>query len=103
MGASPVTGPTPNRGFEAAGLQKLGMALQALTDALPLVGATSEIGQAIMPMLTKLGKLLPPGSTSPAGQQNELRTAMMKNQQNQQMQQQLRQGGAAQQQPPAAA
>ena len=99
MGSSPVTGPTPNQGFQAAGLQRLGIAVKALTDALPLLGATSEPGQAVLDALKKLAKFMQPGDMSGAAEKNQLQGMMQRNQQhNSQLQQmQMRQaaGGAA--------
>jgi hypothetical protein len=87
FGQTPVTAPTPNRGHEAAGLQKLGVALQSLQDALPLLGANSEPGQALLDMIKKLAKFVPPGSMTPAANRNQLeQTAMRQGQNNQQMQ-----------------
>ena len=88
FGQTPAVGPTPNRGHEAAGLQKLGVALQNLQDALPLLGANSEPGQALLDMIKKLAKFVPPGSMTPAANRNQLEaTAMKQGQNNQQMQQ----------------
>jgi len=87
FGSTPAVSPTANRGHEAAGLQKLGVALQSLTDALPLVGASSEPGQAILDMIKKLAKFVPPGTMTPAANRNQLEaTAMKQGQNNQQMQ-----------------
>lgn len=86
MGVSSMTGPTPNNGYEAAGLQKLGMVVKMLTDILPLLGAGSEGGQAVLKALGSLAKLVPTGSVSPAGERNSLQSILMQNaQQNQQM------------------
>jgi hypothetical protein len=113
FGSTPAVSPSPNRGHEAAGLQKLGVALQSLTDALPLVGASSEPGQAILDMIKKLAKFVPPGTMTPAANRNQLEaTAMKQGQNNQQMQalkamqaggQQGKPGGAQPQPQPAAA
>lgn len=87
FGQTPVTAPTPNRGHEAAGLQKLGVALQSLQDALPLLGANSEPGQALLDMIKKLAKFVPPGTMTPAANRNQLeQTALKQGQNNQQMQ-----------------
>lgn len=96
MGVSPATGPTPNRGYEAAGLQKLGIVLKLLTDTLPLVGANSEMGQEILKILPRLSKMVPAGSTTPAGERNGLENMMLANQQNNQQMQMLRQQMAQQ-------
>jgi hypothetical protein len=104
FGQTPVTAPTPNRGHEAAGIQKLGIALQNLQDLLPMVGAGSDVGQAVLDSLKKLSKFVPPGSMTPAGNRNQLeQTAMKQGQNNQQMQMlkqmQAQQQGGAQGQP----
>ncbi len=111
FGSSPAVAPTANRGHEAAGLQKLGVALQSLTDALPLVGANSEPGQAILDMIKKLAKFVPPGTMTPAANRNQLEATAMKQGQNNQQMQALKamqmqgggQGAQPQQKPPMAA
>jgi len=86
FGSSPATGPTPNHGFEAAGLQRLGVVIKQLEEVLPQLGAASEAGQAVVKALGLLTKHVPPGSVSPAAQKNSLEQAMRKaQQQNQQM------------------
>jgi hypothetical protein len=106
FGSTPAVAPTANRGHEAAGLQKLGAALQNLTDALPLLGAGSEPGQALLDMIKKLAKFVPPGTMTPAANRNQLEATAQKQGQNNQQMQALKamqmQGGAggAQQQPP---
>jgi len=94
MGASPMTGPTPNAGYKAAGLQKLGSALKQLEALVPLFGATSEEGQAVMKALTSLGKFVPPGSVTPASDSANMAQAQMKATQMNQQMQALKQGGA---------
>ena len=109
FGSSPATGPTPNKGFEAAAAQRLGLVIKQLEELIPMAGATSEIGKACLDALNKLVKYVPAGSVSPAAQKNNIEQMAMKNQQqNQQMQalkQQRMQGdqGGAQQQPGQAA
>jgi len=91
-------------------MQKLGVALQNLQDALPLLGANSEPGQALLDMIKKLAKFVPPGSMTPAANRNQLEaTAMKQGQNNQQMQmlkqmqaQKMQGAGGPQQQPKAA-
>jgi hypothetical protein len=102
MGVSSVTGPTPNKGLEAAVIQRLGGMINALTEMLPMVGATSEMGNMIMDTIKKFSKHVPPGASSPASERNNLQQQMMKNQQNMQMQQQMKPGGQPSQgaQPP---
>ena len=104
FGSTPATQPTPNRGHEAAGMQKLGVVIQQLQDLLPLVGATSEIGMAVMDTIKKFAKYVPAGSVSPAGQKNQLEQTALKNaQQNQQMQMLKQQQNKGAPQPQAAA
>jgi hypothetical protein len=82
-------GATPNRGFEAAGLQKLGVLVKELETLLPMFGATSEPGKAVLDAIRALAKHIPTGSVSPASQRNTIQDMMMRSQQNGQMQQQL--------------
>lgn len=102
FGASPATGPTPNAGFEAAALQKLGLVVKQLTDILSMTGVQSDVGKGVLEALNKLAKLSPAGSTSPAGEKNNIEQMMMRNaQQNQQMQALKQQQGGGQPQPGA--
>ena len=112
FGSTPAVAPTANRGHEAAGLQKLGAALQNLTDALPLLGASSEPGQALLDMIKKLAKFVPPGTMTPAANRNQLEATAMKQGQNNQPMQALKAmqmqggggaGGQPQPKPPMAA
>lgn len=82
-------GATPNKGFEAAGLQKLGVLVKEMESLLPMLGATSEPGKAVLEALGKLAKHVPTGAVSPASSRNVMQEMMMKSQQNGQMQQQL--------------
>lgn len=114
FGASPATGPTPNKGFEAAAAQRLGLVIKQLEELIPLAGATSEIGKACLDALNKLVKYVPAGAVNPATTKNNLDQMAQRNaQQNQQMQalkaQRMQggasgggQGGPAQQMPQAA-
>ena len=107
FGASPVTGPTPNKGFEAAAMQRLGLVIKQLEELISMSGATSEVGQAALKMLNIGVKLVPAGAVTPAAQKNSLDQMQMKNQQqNQQMQAlkaQSQQGQQPAQQMPQAA
>jgi hypothetical protein len=106
MGASPLSGPTPNKGYEAAGLQQLGSVLKQLERLVPLLGATSEPGAAVLKALSSLGKFVPAGSVSPASDANNAQQAMMKATQNNAQMQALKAqaaGGAGGQQQQAAA
>ena len=95
FGASPVTGPTPNKGFEAAAMQRLGLVIKQLTDLLGLAGAGSEIGKDILKMLNIATKHVPPGSVSPAAEKNNIERMAMQNAQQGQMAGQMRQQPAA--------
>jgi len=96
FGSTPATGSTPNKGYEAAGLQELGVIVKHLEAILPKVGASSEVGKAVLESLNKLVKFVPAGSVTPAAQKNSIE-AMQRNaaQNNAQMQslQAMRQGG----------
>ena len=98
FGSSPATGPTPNRGYEAAAAQKLGLVLKQLGEMIPLAGATSEMGMAIMDMIKKGSKFVPQGSVTPAAEKNQIDNMAMKNTQNNAQMQaimaQKQQGGA---------
>jgi hypothetical protein len=100
FGSSPATGPTPNRGYEAAAAQKLGIVLKQLGELIPMAGATSEMGMAIMDMIKKGSKFVPQGSITPAAEKNQIDNMAMKNTQNNQQMQaimaQRQQPGAAQ-------
>ena len=56
FGATPATGATPNKGYEAAGLQKLGVVVKQLEGLLPEVGAVSSMvaPAGLLMYLTKL-------------------------------------------------
>ena len=102
FGQSAAAQPTPNRGYEAAGLQRLGLVIQQLQEILPQLGANSDPGQAVLKALSGLAKFVPPGSVMPAAQRQQLeRMAQAQQQGNQQMQalQALQQQRASQQQP----
>lgn len=87
MGSSPATGPTANKGMEAAGLQKLGLVVRGLEQLLPMFGATSDIGQAVMSAIKSLAKHVPPGAVTPAAEKNQIEQLAMRHaQQGQQMQ-----------------
>src|SRR6266404_9535889 len=99
FGSTSATGSTPNKGYEAAGLQKLGVVVKQLETLLPEVGAGSDVGKAVLEALNKLVKFVPAGSVTPAAQKNSLES-MQRNaaQNNQQMQalQAMRSGGGGQ-------
>jgi len=96
MGSSPATQPTPNKGYEMAGLQRIGVLLRGMEEALPMLGSGSEAGKDLLKAITLLSKHIPPGSVTPAAQKNTIESMAMKSAQ---------QGAQAAQmrQPPAAA
>lgn len=105
FGSTPATGSTPNKGYEAAGLQKLGVLVKQMETMLPELGASSDAGKVVLECLNKLVKFVPAGSVTPAAQKNSIEAQQrMMAQNNQQMQavQQMRQkmaggqGGAPQ-------
>jgi hypothetical protein len=110
FGQTQATGSTPNKGYEAAGLQKLGVVVKQLESLLPEVGAGSDVGKAVLDSLNKLVKFVPSGSVTPAAQKNSIEAQQRQMAQgNQQMQaiQAMRakaaQGGGGQPQPGAGA
>lgn len=100
FGTTSATGPTPNRGYEAAGLQRLGLVVKQLEELIPMFGAASEPGKACLDALNKLVKLVPAGSVSPASEKSNIENMAMRNTQANQQMQAIKQ--QAQQQPAAA-
>jgi hypothetical protein len=100
FGSSPATGPTPNKGYEAAAMQRVGVLVKQMTEILPTIGATSDLGQTLMKCMTMLAKHVPPGSTSNAAEKNSIEKMAIQNQQNGAMQQQMKQTGQPGAQPP---
>ena len=97
FGSSPVQMPTPDRGNQAAAMAQLSWAVKILEGALPLLGATSEPGQAVMAALKALSKHISPGAFSPGAERSVLEKMMMQAKQDNPMQQVLGamgQGGA---------
>jgi hypothetical protein len=110
FGATQATGSTPNKGYEAAGLQKLGVVVKQLERMLPELGASSEAGQAVLKALTSLTKFVPAGSVTPAAQKNSIEAQQRNLAQNNQQMAALKQhmaggqgGQGGQQQPQGAA
>lgn len=106
FGSSGATQPTANKGFEAAGLQRLGMVVKQLEQLIPMLGSGSEIGKDVLKALNSLVKHVPPGGASPAAEKNNIEQMAMQNAQRAQQAQQMRQsqggGGGAAQMPRAA-
>ena len=103
FGVSPATGPTPNKGYEAAAVQKLGMLLKGAETILPLVGSGSEMGKDVLKVITILSKHVQPGAVSPASEKNQIEQMAMRQQQNAAQMAQMKQPGAQQAQPGMAA
>jgi len=89
-------GPTPNKGFEAAGLQRLALVLKQLSELVPMLDATSEPGQAVLKMIQLGAKHIPPGAVNPASERGNIEQLAMRNAQQSQQAQQMRMppGGA---------
>lgn len=71
-----------------------------MSDAVPLLGASSDPGKDLLKALQSLAKHIPPGSVSPAAEQNTMQSLAMKQAQQGPQIQQMRQQAA---QPQAAA
>ena len=97
FGQAAAPQPTPNRGYEAAGLQRLGLVIQQLQEILPQVGAGSDAGQAVLKALISLSKFVPPGSVSPAAENQQIQRMQQNQMQGNQQMQLLAQQRAAQQ------
>lgn len=86
IGSSPATQPVPNRGLQAQGLAKLSIVVRQLEQLLPVFGAGSEAGRAILDSLNKLSKHVQPGSISSGLEQSALSELQNKLRQNAAMQ-----------------
>jgi len=91
FGGSSASQATPNAGYEAAAMQRVGVFIKQVQDAMNMVGATSEIGQKLLKVLNILVGMVPAGTVSPAAEKNMLEQAQMRNTQNQATAQQLKQ------------
>lgn len=78
-------------------MQRLGSVVKTLEELVPMLGAATPPGKAVLEALTKLIKLVPAGSVSPASEKANIEQMAMRNTQaNQQMQAlkaQAQQGG----------
>jgi hypothetical protein len=90
FGSTQATAATPNKGYEAAGLQALGVIVKMMEPLLPKLGASSEAGQALLKAIQALSKFVPAGSVTPAGQKQVLDQSQMQNAQNNQQMQALK-------------
>jgi hypothetical protein len=87
MGHTPATASTPNKGYEAAGMQKLGVILKQMEGTLSELGASSDAGKVLLDCMSKIAKFVPAGSVTPAAQKNSIEAQQRQHaQQNQQMQ-----------------
>ena len=86
-----MTGPTPNKGYEANAIQRVSLLVKQMAEILPQIGATSDLGQALMKAMQGLSKHFTPGTSSNAAEKNAIEKMAITNQQNGQMQQQLKQ------------
>ena len=80
----------------------MGMAIMALEQAVPLLGAASEPGKDVLQAITRLSKHVPPGTVTPADVKNMLDALMMKQQQFGQQMQQMKAAPGGAPQPPGA-
>lgn len=94
MGVSSATQPTPNKGYEAAAQQRMGLLLKMATEILPLAGATSESGKVLLDIIGKLSKVVQPGSNTQASERNAIDKMAMQNAQQSQMMKQMQPGMA---------
>ena len=79
-------------------MQRVGLMLKNVTEMLPMVGATSEIGKDLLKVINILSKHVQPGSTTQASERNAIDQMALKNAQQAQTNQALRQQGAQGQQ-----
>lgn len=76
-----MTGPTQNLGSAAAGMARMGLIVQLMSETVPLVGAATEPGQALLEALRKLSKHVQPGSVTDADKKNQMEGLMRRQQQ----------------------
>ena len=81
FGSSPTSVPTPNKGNEAAGAAQLGVIINLMAKALPMLGAHTEPGRVMMKAMTDLGKYVPPGAVSPGLTQTTIEQMLAKQRQ----------------------
>ncbi len=81
FGSSPTTNPQASQGNEAAAVARVDVIIKLLSQTLPLAGAASELGSAIMDCIKKLSKYAPTGQVSPGIQQSQIQSLLAKQQQ----------------------
>ena len=96
FGASQATGPTQNKGYEAAAAQRLGLIIKQLEEIVSTAGAASEIGKDALKMLNIAVKHVPAGAVTPASAKNNIDQMSQKNTQNMQQMAQMKQQAGAQ-------
>jgi NADP-dependent 3-hydroxy acid dehydrogenase YdfG len=67
--------------MQAKGIQAAAALVNGMSMIIPIVGATSPLGQAIAKSMMDIGKHIPPGAVSPEAQENQLKQMMQKAQQ----------------------
>lgn len=76
-GPTPASAPTANQGQAAAGVAIIGVIVKLMERAIPLLGAGSEAGQALVKGLSSLSKHAPLGGMSPGVEAAELQKLQM--------------------------
>lgn len=72
-------------------MQELGVVIKQMEKILPMVGASSEAGQAVLKALNSLVKFVPNGSVTPAAQKNSIEAQQRSMAQNNQQMMALKQ------------
>ena len=62
-------------------MARLSLIVKLMQETLPLIGAASEPGQALLKSLTSLSKHAPPGSVPAGVQQNTMQSLLQRQQQ----------------------
>lgn len=105
-GAGGATPNSPNLGSMANARALTSNILRMAEKALPMAGASTELGQELLRFITKVSKLVPPNSGSPGVEQSAMHKQMMEQKQEQPLLQMLRSqsqgGGSPAPQPQAA-
>lgn len=79
--SSPASQPSPNSGFAAAGLARIGLMLKIAEETLPMLGSGTDAGRDLLKAISLLAKHIPPGSVSPGVQQTAMQNAMLRQRQ----------------------
>jgi hypothetical protein len=81
IGSSPATGPSQNLGKMAQGIQAAGALLKGMAMVMAMVGPETPLGQALNKSITDIGKNIPPGASTPAGENNFVKQMALRQQQ----------------------